>query len=88
MPTRTVNTHEAKSQLSELIRAAHAGDEVIVARNGDPVAKIIAWPPARPRRTFGALAGRVRVPGGALGDLIESDPETAAEFESSSMTSP
>jgi prevent-host-death family protein len=83
MTTRTVNTHDAKSQLSELIRAAHAGEEVIVARNGEPVAKIIPWPPARPRRTFGGLAGRVRVPGGTLDDLVNSDDQTTADFEES-----
>ena len=38
MSTLVVNTHEAKSRLSALIRAAEEGDEVILARNGRPVA--------------------------------------------------
>ena len=37
MAPHVVNTHEAKSRLSELIREAEAGREVIVARNGQPV---------------------------------------------------
>jgi prevent-host-death family protein len=59
MSTHVVNTHEAKSQLSALIREAEQGVDVIVARNGKPVAKIVAWPPARPTRVPGAWAGRV-----------------------------
>jgi len=59
MPTHVVSTHEAKSQLSKLIRHAEQGDEVIVARNGQPVAKIIAWPAAVRARRSGAWSGRV-----------------------------
>lgn len=71
-----MNTHEAKSRLSELIREVEAGREVIVARNGQPVAKLIAWPPARPVRSPGAWSGKVR---GALGD-VGPDAEVTALF--------
>jgi prevent-host-death family protein len=71
-----VNTHEAKSRLSELIREAEQGREVIVARNGRPVAKIIPWPPSRPRRTPGAWTGRVRYGD----DLVGPDDDVAAMF--------
>ena len=77
MATEVVNTHEAKSRLSELIRLAEAGDEVIVARNGRPVAKLIPWPPDRPARRPGAWAGRV-VYGS---DVVGSDPDVLAMFE-------
>ena len=60
MSTHIVNTHEAKSRLSELIREAEAGTDVIVARDGQPVAKIIPWPPTRPTRSGGAWRGRVQ----------------------------
>lgn len=79
MPTRIVNTHEAKSRLSELIREAEQGHDVIVARNGHPVAKIIPWPPARPERRSGAWAGRVRV--GT--DIVGPDPDLIALFDES-----
>lgn len=36
-----VNMHEAKSQLSKLIAAVEAGEEVLIARNGQPVVKIV-----------------------------------------------
>ena len=45
MATHVVNTHEAKTRLSELIREVELGGDVIVARNGTPVARIIPWPP-------------------------------------------
>ena len=79
MTTVMVNTHEAKSRLSELIREAEAGSNVLVARNGRPVAKIIAWPPARSSRTLGAWAGRVQV----LDDIVGSDDEVISLFEQS-----
>jgi prevent-host-death family protein len=75
--TRIVNTHDAKTHLSELIREAEDGGEVIVARNGRPVAKIIPWPPARPARRRGAWAGRVDI---ALDDLMAPDADIAALF--------
>ena len=79
MAPRIVNTHEAKSRLSELIREVEDGGDVIVARNGHPVAKIIPWPPARPARVAGAWAGRVTY----LSDPVGSDDEVTAAFEDS-----
>jgi len=37
----TVNMHEAKSQLSKLVDLAHQGEDVIIARNGKPTARIV-----------------------------------------------
>lgn len=79
MGTRVVNTHEAKSQLSQLIREAESGTEVIVARNGQPVARIVPWRPARPTRTPGAWRGRVEW----AGDIVGSDDEITELFEES-----
>lgn len=45
-----VNTHEAKSRPSELTRLAEAGETVILARGGKPVARIVAWPTDLPTR--------------------------------------
>lgn len=76
MTTRVVNTHEAKSRLSELIREAEEGIEVIVARNGHPVARIVPWSAVRPTRVPGAWAGRVR----GSDDAIASDDDVVALF--------
>jgi antitoxin (DNA-binding transcriptional repressor) of toxin-antitoxin stability system len=79
MTTRMVNTHEAKSRLSELIREAEAGVEVIVARNGQPVARIVAWPGSPAVRMPGAWAGRM-----SYGDdLVGTDEEATEMFERS-----
>ena len=79
MSVHVVNTHEAKSRLSELIREAEAGRDVIVARNGQPVAKIIAWPPKRPERVAGVWSGRVSY----ASDPVGSDDEVTELFEAS-----
>jgi antitoxin (DNA-binding transcriptional repressor) of toxin-antitoxin stability system len=82
MSTTTVNTHEAKSRLSELIRMAEAGDTVILARGGKPVARIVRWPEDRPARIPGAWKGRLR-----LGpDIVGSDPDVLAAFDDASAT--
>ena len=79
MSTRVVGVHEAKSRLSELIREAAQGVEVIVTRHGKPVAKIIAWPTPRAERVPGAWAGRVRYGD----DLVGPDPYIQAQFGTS-----
>jgi prevent-host-death family protein len=38
---RTVNVHEAKTQLSRLLQAVEEGEEIVIARNGTPVAKLV-----------------------------------------------
>ena len=77
MSTVVVNTHQAKSRLSELIREAEAGAEVIVARNGRPVARIVAWESAVPARTPGDWRGRVEV----HEDIVAPDPDMVALFD-------
>lgn len=80
MTTHVVNTHEAKSRLSELIREAEGGAEVIVARNGRPVAKIVAWQAASSARVPGSWSGRVVYDG----DLVGADADIEAIFDESS----
>ena len=38
----TVNVHEAKTHLSRLLAQVEAGEEVIIARNGNPVARLVS----------------------------------------------
>jgi prevent-host-death family protein len=56
-----INIHEAKTHLSRLVDRAAAGEEVIIARSGKPVAKLVAFS-EKPRIRFGTLAGILRVP--------------------------
>ncbi len=41
--TKTVNIHEAKTHLSRLLKRVAAGDEVIIAKAGHPVARLIPF---------------------------------------------
>ena len=52
----TVNVHEAKSNLSRLLRQVEAGEEIVIARNGKPVARL-APIKNRGKRKPGALEG-------------------------------
>ncbi len=53
------NIHEAKARLSELIQKAMLGEEVIIARDNKPVAKLVAFHPKRPRRQLGSAKDKV-----------------------------
>ena len=56
----TVSIHEARVHLSRLIAQVEAGDDVVIARDGKPVARLVAVePPAK--REFGALRGRIQL---------------------------
>jgi prevent-host-death family protein len=52
-----VNMLEAKNQLSRLVKAAQAGEEVIIANHGVPVARLLPMSDTTPRtRGYGSLA--------------------------------
>lgn len=54
-----VNIHEAKTQLSRLLAKVAAGEEVIIARNGEPVARLVPVEPPRKKRVLGQFAGEI-----------------------------
>ena len=56
-----VNLYEAKTQLSALVERAAAGEEVIIAKAGRPVARIVALPSSRPPRRPGRAKGEIRI---------------------------
>jgi prevent-host-death family protein len=62
MAAESVNIHVAKTQLSKLVDKAAAGNEVIIAKAGKPVARLVPLAPAGRIRTLGALKGKLRVP--------------------------
>jgi prevent-host-death family protein len=59
---RTINIHAAKTQLSRLVDAAAAGEEIIIARSGKPVARLGPLVGSQRKRRLGVLAGKLRVP--------------------------
>ena len=56
-----VNVHEAKTQLSRLLALAEAGEEVVIARRGEPVVRLVACKTRKERRP-GRLKGKVVIP--------------------------
>ncbi len=52
--------HEAKTTLSQLVEQAEKGEEILLARAGEPVARIVALK-SRTRRVLGQWRGRVRM---------------------------
>ena len=56
-----VSVYDAKTNLSRLLDRAANGEEVVITRNGRPVARLVAAAPARKPRKLGLLKGRIRV---------------------------
>ena len=46
----TYNMHDAKTQLSRLAERAAKGEEIVIARNGRPLARLVPMPERKPRR--------------------------------------
>lgn len=55
-----VNSYEAKTRLSQLIRRALAGERIVIARAGKPLVELRPYRPERPR-VPGGWKGRVRM---------------------------
>jgi prevent-host-death family protein len=56
-----VNVHEAKTQLSRLLKRVAEGEEITIARAGVPVAKLIAIAPIGVERRLGAMEGQIYI---------------------------
>jgi prevent-host-death family protein len=65
-----VNMHEAKSSLSKLVAKAAEGEEVVIARAGKPVAKLVKYEEREPRK-LGGLEGKIWI----ADDFDETDQE-------------
>jgi prevent-host-death family protein len=70
-----VNMHEAKSSLSKLVAKVAAGEEVVIARAGKPVAKLVKY--EREPRKLGGLEGKIWI----ADDFDETPEELIALFE-------
>lgn len=79
MAIEIVNVHAAKTNLSRLLERAEAGEEIVIARAGKPIARLVPYLPDRPKRVFGALKGQIRI----LPGFDELDAEITKDFEDS-----
>ena len=68
----TVNVHEAKTNLSRLLAQVEAGEDVVIARNGKPVARLVAYRP-KGRRQFGILKDRISIDDSFFDPLPEEE---------------
>jgi prevent-host-death family protein len=59
---KTVNIHAAKTHLSRLVDDVAAGGEVIIAKHGKPMARLVPLEAKPQKRVLGRLAGQGRIP--------------------------
>jgi prevent-host-death family protein len=57
----TVNLYEAKTKLSQLVERAAAGEEIIIAKAGRPLARLVPLAKRTTPRPLGLLAGQVTI---------------------------
>ena len=70
--TYIVNVHDAKTHLSRLLTQVEAGEEVIIARNGKPVAQLVRCNPMT-RRQPDVLKGKIVIPDSFFDPLPEEE---------------
>lgn len=68
-----VNIYEAKTQLSRLLRRVRAGEEIVIADHGTPVAKLVPIDPPSGARVLGADRGRVWIASDAFDPMSEAE---------------
>jgi prevent-host-death family protein len=59
---RQYNVHEAKTNFSRILQLVETGEEVIISRAGQPVAKVVPLRPTVNRTDYGTLRGQVHIP--------------------------
>ncbi len=58
---RQINIHEAKTHLSQLVEDAARGEEIVIAKAGKPVARLVGTAATPAPRRPGLLKGRIRI---------------------------
>ena len=67
-----VNVHQAKTQLSQLLAQVEAGEDVVISRRGEPVARLVGCKP-RSKRQPDVLKGKVVIPENFFDPLSEEE---------------
>lgn len=75
----SVNIHEAKTHLSRLVERAAAGEEIIIAKAGKPMAKLVPLTAESTPRVAGSMRGKIWI----ADDFDETPEEIIALFEGS-----
>lgn len=56
-----VNIHQAKAQLSRLVERVAGGEEIVIAKSGKPVARLVPYTAKNEPRRPGYLRGKIRI---------------------------
>lgn len=80
--TQTINVYQAKTQLSALIESALAGNEIIIARSGKPVVRLVPYTQQMNDRQPGQLKGKIQLPN----DFDSESKEINALFSEDTKT--
>ena len=67
-----INVHQAKTQLSRLLALVETGEDVVIARRGEPVARLVSCKP-RSKRQPDVLKGKVVIPESFFDPLPEEE---------------
>ena len=73
---KSVNIHEAKTHLSRLVQRAAQGEEIVIAKAGEPLAKLVPYRKTKAPRKPGNWRGRVKI----AADFDELPEDIAAAF--------
>lgn len=71
----TYNVHEAKTHLSRLLQQVADGEEVVIAKDGEPVARLVAMPKKPGVREMGFAKGQIW-----MSDDFNETPEEFKEY--------
>ncbi|MCH5673876.1 type II toxin-antitoxin system Phd/YefM family antitoxin [Streptomyces gilvus] len=71
---RQYNVHDAKTNFSRILQLVETGEEIIISRAGEPVAKVVPFRERVRRTDHGALRGQIHIP-----DDFDELPEDIAE---------
>jgi prevent-host-death family protein len=74
---KTVNIQAAKTHLSRLVEEAAAGEEIVLAKAGKPIARLVGYRGSGTKRKFGAWKGKVRM----ADDFNQESPDLIRLFE-------
>jgi prevent-host-death family protein len=67
-----INIHEAKTHLSRIVEEVAAGKEVVIAKAGKPMARLVPMKQGVTKKHLGLLKGKIKIPS----DFNKALPET------------
>jgi prevent-host-death family protein len=70
-----VNMHQAKSSLSRLVERALAGEDILIARNGEPLVRLVPVPRASKPRVPGRGRGKIWIAPDCFDPMTEEELE-------------